>query len=149
MNAKTTGVYLATKRREKNWTQQQLAEKLGVSSKTISKWERGLCLPDYSMIEALCQQLSITVSELLAGQDEKEARHVELENLLERVSQLEKQRSLLSLVVMVLMGMIMMQLSHGIGGSVVQDFMSGALLGMGAGICVVGIFLVVYQIVSN
>ena len=149
MNAKKTGVYLATKRREKNWTQQQLAEKLGVSSKTISKWERGLCLPDYSMIEALCQQLSITVSELLAGQDEKEARHVELENLLERVSQLEKQRSLLSLVVMVLMGMIMMQLSHGIGGSVVQDFMSCALLGMGAGICVVGIFLVVYQIVSN
>lgn len=56
------------------------------------------------MIEALCQQLSITVSELLAGQDEKEARHVELENLLERVSQLEKQRSLLSLLVMVLIG---------------------------------------------
>lgn len=42
MNAKKTGVYLATKRREKNWTQQQLAEKLGVSSKTISKWERDI-----------------------------------------------------------------------------------------------------------
>ena len=132
MNAKKTGVYLATKRREKNWTQQQLAEKLGVSSKTISKWERGLCLPDYSMIEALCQQLSITVSELLAGQDEKEARHVELENLLERVSQLEKQRSLLSLVVMVLMGKIMMPLSHGIAGQCGSGFYERRIAGHGS-----------------
>lgn len=73
MNTRDIGKFISAKRREKNLTQEQLAERLGVSNKTISKWENGKCLPDYSVIEALCRELSVTVAELLGGQDAKNA----------------------------------------------------------------------------
>ena len=73
MNTHDIGKFISAKRREKNLTQEQLAERLGVSNKTISKWENGKCLPDYSVIEALCRELSVTVAELLVGQDAKNA----------------------------------------------------------------------------
>ena len=57
------------KRREKNMTQAELAEKIGVSNKTISKWENGKCMPDYAVIQSLCEELGITVSELMDGED--------------------------------------------------------------------------------
>ncbi len=49
MNQLVTGKFIALKRKQKNLTQEQLAEKLGVSNKTISKWETGKCMPDYSI----------------------------------------------------------------------------------------------------
>ena len=51
MNQTTIGSYIAQKRRAQNLTQEQLAEQLGVSNKTISKWENGKCMPDYSMMD--------------------------------------------------------------------------------------------------
>ena len=69
MNQTNMGNYIARKRREKNLTQEQLAEQLGVSNKTISKWENGKCIPGYNVIESLCQILSITLSELMDGED--------------------------------------------------------------------------------
>ena len=51
MNQTAIGSYIARKRREQNLTQEQLAQQLGVSNKTISKWENGKCMPDYSIIE--------------------------------------------------------------------------------------------------
>ena len=62
------GTFLAKKRKEKNMTQAALAERLGVTNKTISKWETGKCMPDYSVIELLCKELEITVAELLDGE---------------------------------------------------------------------------------
>ena len=67
MNQKDIGRFIAAKRKEKNLTQEQLAEKLNVSNKTISKWENGKCLPDYSIIELLCKELDITITELFEG----------------------------------------------------------------------------------
>ena len=63
------GDFIATKRRERNFTQAQLAEMIGVSNKTISKWETGKSMPDYSVVELLCKVLNISVSELLAGKE--------------------------------------------------------------------------------
>lgn len=54
------GSYIAQKRKEKNMTQAKLAERLGVSNKTVSKWETGKCIPDYSVIEPLCSELGLT-----------------------------------------------------------------------------------------
>ena len=62
MNQLVIGKYISLKRKQKNMTQEQLAEKLGVSNKTISKWETGKCMPDYSIIKNLCDELEITVS---------------------------------------------------------------------------------------
>ncbi|MGM9626262.1 MAG: helix-turn-helix domain-containing protein, partial [Eubacteriales bacterium] len=50
MNQLIIGKFIARKRKEKNLTQEQLAEKLGVSNKTVSKWECGKCMPDYSIV---------------------------------------------------------------------------------------------------
>jgi len=69
MNKNSVGSFIGAKRREKNLTQEQLAEKLGVSNKTVSKWETGKCLPDYAIIEQLCAVLDITVAELLDGEE--------------------------------------------------------------------------------
>ena len=53
MNQLLVGKFINQKRKGKNLTQEQLAEKIGVSNKTISKWETGKCMPDYSVIELL------------------------------------------------------------------------------------------------
>ena len=60
-----TGKFLKDMRREKGWTQSEFAEKLGVSEKTVSKWETGRGLPDVSLMLPVCEQLGITVNELL------------------------------------------------------------------------------------
>ena len=69
MNQLSTGKFLSKKRKEKNLTQEQLAEKLGVSNKTISKWETGKCMQDYVIVESLCAELEITIAELMDGEE--------------------------------------------------------------------------------
>jgi len=68
MSTKKIGKFIAEKRREKSYTQAQLAEKLGVTSKTISRWENGNYMPDLSMLLPLCEILEIQVEELLQGE---------------------------------------------------------------------------------
>lgn len=63
------GKYLSEKRKKLALTQTQLAEKLNMSDKSVSKWERGICLPDVSLYQELCSILGITVNEFLAGED--------------------------------------------------------------------------------
>ena len=64
-----TGQYIADKRKAQSLTQDQLAEKLGKSRKAVSKWERGVCLPDVSVYTELCDILGITLNEFFAGED--------------------------------------------------------------------------------
>ena len=61
------GKYIAFKRKEQDLTQKQLAEKLNMSDKSVSKWERGICLPDVSVYLELCKILDISINEFLAG----------------------------------------------------------------------------------
>ena len=63
------GRYVAGKRKDLGLTQKQLAEKLGMSDKSVSKWERGICLPDVSVYEEYCSILGISINEFLAGED--------------------------------------------------------------------------------
>ena len=63
------GKYIASKRKSLGMTQKQLAEKLGMSDKSVSKWERGVCLPDVSVYKDLCSILGISLNEFLAGED--------------------------------------------------------------------------------
>ena len=62
------GRFIAECRKKANLTQMQLAEKLGITDKAISKWERGLAMPDTSIMLELCDILSISVNELLSGE---------------------------------------------------------------------------------
>ncbi|WP_242829682.1 helix-turn-helix domain-containing protein [Butyrivibrio sp. MB2005] len=63
------GRYIAGKRKELGMTQKQLSEKLGMSDKSVSKWERGVCLPDVSVYSELCGVLGISINEFIAGED--------------------------------------------------------------------------------
>ena len=55
------GKYIAGKRKALGMTQKQLAEKLNMSDKSVSKWERGICLPDVSVYMELCEILGISI----------------------------------------------------------------------------------------
>lgn len=67
MDQKKIGKLIASKRKEKKLTQKQLAEKLGVTNKAVSKWENGKSIPDIGIIQDLCKILDITVTTLLNG----------------------------------------------------------------------------------
>lgn len=147
MNQQLTGKFIAHKRKEKNFTQEQLAEKLGVSNKTVSKWETGKCMPDYSVIKNLCDELEITVAELMDGEcsEEKSVRVYDDEqivDLLKRTQELEKQKNLLYGVILIVMGIALQSLSHTLGGSNVKDFFSGLLLGISIVEMLVGVYVV-------
>jgi len=68
MNQIKIGRFIAECRKKANLTQMQLAEKLGITDKAISKWERGIAMPDTSIMLELCDILSISVNELLSGE---------------------------------------------------------------------------------
>lgn len=143
MNQKLIGKYIAKKRKEKNLTQAQLAEKLNVSNKTISKWENGNCMPDYGIIELLCSELNISISELLDAEDKKEVRsnndNTKFIFLFERIQKLDKQNKLISSFSLVIMGIALLSLSNIFTGSNTMDFVSGLFLGLSAASIVSGI----------
>lgn len=150
MNQILIGSYIAQKRRALNLTQEQLAEKLGMSNKTISKWENGKCMPDYSVIQKLCEALHVTLAELMDGKDsaEESARTYDNEQILDlirRMQELEHQRQVLFGVVLIILGIACSALSATIGGSDVKDFMSGLLLGMAIVEMIAGLVIVVKQ----
>lgn len=68
MDQSKTGAFIAALRREHSLTQRQLADRLSISDKTVSKWETGKGLPEVSLMLPLCEILHITVNELLSGQ---------------------------------------------------------------------------------
>ena len=63
------GEYIAKKRKLKKFTQEELAEKLGITDRAISKWENGVCMPDASNIPLLCKILGISINDLFSGDD--------------------------------------------------------------------------------
>ena len=63
-----TGAVIKALREKRNLTQKELADKIGVSDKTVSKWETGKGLPDITLLEPLAGALGVSVSELLAGE---------------------------------------------------------------------------------
>lgn len=71
------GRYIADKRKALGLTQKQVADKLGMSDKSVSKWERGICLPDVSIYITLCDILEISINEFLAGEDIREENYIQ------------------------------------------------------------------------
>ncbi len=147
MNQLVIGKFISQKRREKNLTQEQLAEKLGVSNKTISKWETGKCLPDYTIIKVLCEELDITIAELMDGEEAKEKSfraydEEQILDLVRRTQELERQRFLLYGIMLFVMGIATLGLSNMLGGSTIKDFISGFMVGLSLGEMLAGIFIV-------
>lgn len=68
MDQVKTGIFIQQTRKELGYTQKELADKVGVSDKTVSKWETGKGLPDISSLMPLCDALKVNVNELISGQ---------------------------------------------------------------------------------
>jgi len=68
MNQEKIGKFISGIRKDKKLTQEQLADKLGVSTNAVSKWERGLCLMDMSLLKPLSEILGVSVNEILSGE---------------------------------------------------------------------------------
>lgn len=72
MNQEKIGKFIAYCCKEKNMTQEELAQKLHLTDKAISKWENGRCLPDLSILEPLSKTLDVSINEILSGEKIKE-----------------------------------------------------------------------------
>lgn len=98
------GKFIQEKRKEKKLTQSELAEKLCVTDRAISKWENGNCIPDASNIPELCKILNITINDLFSGfvVDMKDKEKKLEENLLEMIQFKEKRdKELLTLEIFI------------------------------------------------
>ena len=86
------GKYINEKRKENNITQSELAEKLNITDRAVSKWENGICMPDSSIIPILCKILNITINDLFSGKtvDMKDKEKILENNLLELKKQKEE-----------------------------------------------------------
>ena len=76
MNQEKIGRFISSCRKEKKLTQEQLAEKLNVTAKSISRWENGVTMPDYSLLKDLCDILGTNINELLSGEKIKESDYM-------------------------------------------------------------------------
>ena len=98
------GKFIKEKRKELNMTQNELAEKLNVTDRSISKWENGICMPDFGIVFELCKVLNITINDLFSGEvvDMKNNEKRLEENLLEMVKLKQaKDKQLLNLEIFI------------------------------------------------
>ena len=85
MNQEKIGKFIAKLRKEKNMTQEQLAEKVGVTDKSVSRWENGKTMPDLSLLPILSKELNVEVSELLNGRKMTKEELIELKDTIEKL----------------------------------------------------------------
>lgn len=97
------GQFIAQKRKELELTQRQLADILGISDKTVSKWERGNGMPEVSLMLPLCRALHINVNELLSGEDVTDANYKQKaeENMMDFAREREESKKKIVLAVVV------------------------------------------------
>ncbi len=77
MNQEKIGKFIAECRKKKNMTQQELSEKLGVSDRTVGNWENGRNMPDLSLFKPLCNELDISLNDLMSGEKVNEKEYYE------------------------------------------------------------------------
>ena len=146
MNQIVIGKFIAERRREKNYTQEQLAQILGISNKAISKWETGKCMPDYAIVKDLCDALEITIAELLEGKKADESMSIcheeQMLDLIKRMQELEKQKDMQYAIMLIIMGVALQALSYAFEGSPLKDFLSGLFLGLSVAEMLVGLYAV-------
>lgn len=104
MNQEKIGKFIAKCRKEKSFTQSELADKLNISNKAISKWETGRGIPDASIMLELCAYLEITVNELLSGEKLEEGEYKEKanENIINIAKESEKNKKVKNKIIIFL-----------------------------------------------
>ncbi len=143
MNQIKIGRFIAEERKSKGYTQRQLADILGISDKTVSKWECGNGFPEVSLLLPLCEKLDISVNELLAGErvSENEYKKKAEENMINLVkgAQESKKRIILSAMVAGLTIVAATPLFVISGAFEMETWMRAVLIGIGLLILIAGI----------
>jgi len=95
MNQEKIGRFIAECRKNKEMTQEELAEKIGVSRKAISRWENGKNMPDLTLFKPICDNLGITVNELLSGEKISNLKYNEKleENIINTIDYIDKKNT--------------------------------------------------------
>ena len=107
MNQEKIGKFIAECRKEKNMTQQDLAEKLGVSDRTVGNWENGRNMPDLSLFKPLCKELEISLNDLMSGEkvDKSDYQEKLEENIINTINysnkKINNKNSLISLILII------------------------------------------------
>lgn len=114
MHQKKIGLFIAECRREKQLTQQELGDLLGVTNKSVSKWERGICLPDVSLFPVLCKILEIDLNELFVGEriGVEQAKHRLEETVLpmiEKDQRIKKIKKVILIISVILIPLLIIQ----------------------------------------
>lgn len=137
MDQRQIGKFIAELRNEKGMTQSELGEKIGVTNKTISRWENGNYMPDISIITTLCAELDISANELLCAQHLKDSEFKTKadENLIEsfhRIKNIKHEKSIIDFFTGAGTGLVLSCLSSPISGRKTVVLMVGiAMIGIG------------------
>lgn len=116
MDQRQIGAFVAQLRREKNWTQEELGARLGVTNKTVSRWENGNYMPDIEMLALLGREFGVSLNELVQGrrlEAEDSFRAAAEENLTSALKRPTArfwrwlERNLLTVVVALLLGLLL------------------------------------------
>ena len=124
MDQEKIGRFIAERRKDKNMTQEQMAEKLGVSSKSISRWENGKTMPDVSLFEVLCEELNITVNELLKGEkitSKNKSINLSAKTLLDYTNYVKRKNKRIILTILFVMSLLPMLMNQYGGLKGVQE----------------------------
>lgn len=109
MNQEKIGLFIAKLRKENNMTQQDLAEKLGVSDRTVGNWENGRNLPDVSLFKPLCNLLNITVNDLISGErvdNNQEKLEENIINTIEYSNKKIEEKNKIIYIILILFGIL-------------------------------------------
>lgn len=139
------GRFIAEERKRKGYTQRQLSEKLGISDKTVSKWERGNGFPEVSLLLPLCGELDISVNELLSGKrvSEEDYRKKAEENMINLVKETQenKKKIVLSAMVAGLTLVAAVPLFILSGALIIETWLRIILIVLGAVVMITGIVI--------
>ena len=104
MNLKKIGKFIAEMRKAKGLTQEELAEKLEVNNRTISRWENGKNMPDISLYKPLCEILKISIEELVNGEktDKGNVNYSIEKAIINTMNSSEKDKSRMSKIIKIL-----------------------------------------------
>lgn len=138
-----TGKFIAELRKEQGLTQRELADRLCVSDKTVSKWECGNGLPEVSIMLPLCEILGISVNELLSGERLTDTAYREKaeDNMMNMMEELEQNKRKVHLQIAVAVTVVLPTLALVLfaGLADLQTWMRGVLLGIGMFMLIGGI----------
>jgi len=143
MDQEKIGQFIKNQRKAKDLTQEQLAEQMKISSKTISKWECGGGLPDVSLMLPLCETLGISINELLSGSllNAAEYKQKAEDNLISALAERKSNQRMLVLQFFLGLLLVVSALSLIVVGSLfdIEAWQRALLIGVGALVIISGI----------